>query len=126
MSKRNNENHKANLAMAMAAGTAVPDWARENDVHRRTAYTWSRSPEVLDQVKLIRSQVLDRTAGRLSDNATAAADKIAKLAREAASESVQLQAARAVLTELMTVSNYLALERRLDELERRVAHAQPQ
>jgi hypothetical protein len=125
MSKRNNENHKANLALAMAAGTAVPDWARDNDVHRRTAYTWSRSPEVLDQVKLIRSQVLDRTAGRLSDNATAAADKIAKLAQEAASESVQLQAARAVLAELMTVSNYLALERRLDELERRVAHAQP-
>jgi hypothetical protein len=126
MSKRNNENHKANLALAMAAGTAVPDWARENDVHRRTAYTWSRSPEVLDQVKLIRSQVLDRAAGRLSDNATAAADKIAKLAQEAASESVQLQAARAVLAELMTVSNYLAIERRLDELERRVAHAQPQ
>jgi hypothetical protein len=126
MSKRNNENHKANLALAMAAGTAVPDWARANDVPSRTAYTWSRSPEVLDQVKLIRSQVLDRTAGRLSDNATAAADKIAKLAQEAASESVQLQAARAVLAELMTVSNYLAIERRLDELERRVAHAQPQ
>jgi hypothetical protein len=125
MSKRNNQNHKANLALAMAAGTAVPDWARDNDVHRRTAYTWSRSPEVLDQVKLIRAQVLDRAAGRLSDNATAAADKIAHLAREAASESVQLQAARAVLAELMTVSNYLALERRLDELERRVAHAQP-
>jgi hypothetical protein len=126
MSKRNNENHKANLALAMAAGTAVPDWARANDVPSRTAYTWSRSPEVLDQVKLIRSQVLDRTAGRLSDNATAAADKIAKLAQEAASESVQLQAARAVLAELVTVSNYVALERRLDELERRVAHAQPQ
>ena len=73
----------------------------------------------------IMQEVLDRTAGRLSDNATAAADKIAKLAREAASESVQLQAARAVLAELMTVSNFLAIERRLDELERRVAHAQP-
>jgi hypothetical protein len=126
MSKRNNENHKANLALAMAAGTAVPDWARDNDVPSRTAYTWSRSPEVLDQVQLIRSQVLDRTAGRLSDNATAAADKIAKLAREAASESVQLQAARAVLAELVTVSNYVALERRFAELERRVAHVQPQ
>jgi hypothetical protein len=125
MSKRNNENPKANLALAMAAGTAVPDWARDNDVHRRTAYTWSKSPEVLDQVQLIRSQVLDRTAGRLSDNATAAADKIAQLAREAASESVQLQAARAVLAELLNVSDHLALERRLDALERRVAHARP-
>jgi hypothetical protein len=37
MSKRNNENHKANLALAMAAGTAVPDWARANDVPSRTA-----------------------------------------------------------------------------------------
>jgi hypothetical protein len=126
MSKRINQSQKSALALAMAAGQAVPAWARDHDVPERTAYTWSRSPEVLDLVEAIRREVLDRTIGRLCDHATAAADEIARLAREAASEAVRLHAARAVLAELMTVSSYAALEGRMAELERRVDHARPQ
>jgi hypothetical protein len=123
MSKRNNQNQKAALALAMAAGGTVAAWAREHQVAERTARTWSNSPEVLDQVEAVRREVLDRTIGRLSDHATAAADEIARLAREASSEAVRLQAARAVLAELMIVSSYAALEGRMAEVERRVAGA---
>ena len=122
MSKRNNQDQKADLALALATGSTVKAWAESRNVADRTARTWSRSPEVLQQVEDIRRQAIECAIGRLSDNATAAANKIARLVQEAAAESVQLQAARAVLADLMSVSNYAALERRLAEIERRVNH----
>jgi predicted metalloendopeptidase len=118
MSLRNNLERKENLALAIAAGRTVADWARDNDVPDRTARTWSHSKEVRDRVDAVRRAVIDRTIGRLSEHATEAADQIAKLARDAASEAVRLQAARAVLAELMAVSNYSALEDRIARLER--------
>jgi hypothetical protein len=126
MSKRNNQIPKANLALAMAGGSTVKAWADANGVADRTARTWSKSPEVLDQVEAIRREVLDRTVGRLSDNATAAVDEIVRLVKDAASEAVRLQAARAVLADLMTVSSYAALEGRMAAVERRIADGRPQ
>ena len=126
MSLRNNHERKANLALALAAGKTVADWAKDNAIPDRTARTWSHSPEVRDQVEAIRRAVIDRTIGRLSDHATEAADQIARLAKDATSEAVRLQAARAVLAELMAVSNYATLDSRLAEVERRIAHAQPE
>jgi hypothetical protein len=120
MPTRNNENQKSALALAMAAGTSVPAWARENQVAQRTAYTWSRSEEVLEQVQRIRRRAMDRAVGRLARNATRAADQIARLARTAKSEAVRLQASRAVLAELMAVSNYASIEDRLAEVERKL------
>jgi hypothetical protein len=125
MSKRNNREQKASLALAMAGGQTVAAWARDNQVADRTARTWSHSPEVVRLVGRIRRKAIDRAIGRLSRHATAAADQIARLAKGAASEAVRLHAARAVLADLMTVSNYAALEDRLAEVERRLAHAQP-
>jgi hypothetical protein len=115
-----------NHTMAMAAGGTVAAWARDNQVPERTAYTWSRSPEVRTQVRRIRRRALDRAIGRLSRHAAAVADRIATLADSAQSQAVRLQAARAVLADLMTVSNYAALEQRLAEVERRIAQARPQ
>ena len=125
MSKRNNQDQKADLALAMATGHAVIVWARDHNVPERTANTWSRSPEVLHQVEAIRRQAIDRAIGRLTDRATAAAERIGHLATEAASEAVQLQAARAVLADLMGMSDYATIEDRLADVERRIAHAQP-
>jgi len=124
MNLRNNRDQKAALALAIAAGRTVKAWAREHDVARRTAYSWARSPDVKEQVRRIRRRAVDRVIGRLSRHAAAAADRIAHLADSAQSESVQLHAARAVLAELMAVSNYSALEERLTELERRIADRQ--
>jgi hypothetical protein len=124
MNQRNNRDQKAALALAIAAGGTIKAWAKEHDVAQRTAYTWARSPDVKKQVRHIRRRAIDRVIGRLSRHAAAAADRIAHLAQGAASESVQLQAARAVLSDLMSVSNYAALEERLTEVERRIADRQ--
>ncbi|MHB1562295.1 MAG: hypothetical protein ACYC61_33050 [Isosphaeraceae bacterium] len=120
MSSINNQNRKGDLAIAMAGGTPVKDWAQTHGIAERTAYRWARSPEVVDQVEAIRRESLDRAVNRLSGMATDAAEEIARLAREASSESVRLQAARAVLSELMAISGFAALERRMAEIERRL------
>jgi hypothetical protein len=123
MNIRNNRDQKAALALAMATGRTVRAWAKEHDVPERTAYKWARSPEVQKQVRRIRRRAIDRAIGRLSRNAAAAAQQIANLAKGAESESVKLQASRAVLADLMNVSNYATLEERLTEVERRIAQA---
>jgi hypothetical protein len=124
MNQRNNRDRKAALALALAAGGTVKAWALAHDVPARTAYTWARSTEVRERVLRIRRRAIDRAIGRLSRQASVAAGRIVRLARGAESESVQLQAARAVLADLMAVSNYAALEGRLAEVERRIARAQ--
>lgn len=123
MSLRNNDDRKAGLALAIASGGTVAAWARNHDVPTRTAYTWSRSPEVRRQVARIRRRAIDRAIGQLTRHATAAANQIARLARESDSDAVKLQASRAVLADLMAVANYATLERRLAALEGRVDRA---
>ena len=120
MSKRNNQSQQTRLALAIAGGRTVAAWARDNGVAERTAYTWSRSPRVLRLVGKIRRRAIDRAIGRLSCHATRAAAEIVRLFQEAASEAVRLQAARAVLADLMTVSDYAALEDRLADVERQL------
>jgi hypothetical protein len=121
MPKPNSENRKVQLALALAGGATVSDWAEKNNVSERTAYRLAASPEVRERVEAIRRDALEQAVGRLSGNAGGAAEQINRLAREANSEAVRLQASRAVLDELMTVSSYAALERRLAEVERRLA-----
>ncbi len=118
MNLRNNRDQKAALALALAGGSTVKAWANAHEVPDRTAYTWARSTEVRKKVRRIQRRALDRAVGRLSRNAAAAADRIAALARGAESESVQLQAARAVLADLMQVANYADLDDRIAALER--------
>ena len=110
MSKINNQIRKEKLALALADGGTVSDWAAANDVKPRTAYAWSTSREVVDQVNAIRRAALEQAVNRFSKKATVASDEMVRLITEAASESVRLQAARAVLTELMAVCNHAALE----------------
>jgi hypothetical protein len=118
MNLRHNRDQKADLALAIATGRTVKAWATAHDVPVRTAYTWARSPEVRRRVRRIRRRAIDRAVGRLSRHAAAAAGRIAKLARDAQSEAIRLQAARAVLADLMQVTDYADLDDRITALER--------
>jgi hypothetical protein len=125
MNQRNNRDQKADLALALATGRTVKAWAKDHDVPERTAYTWARSPEVRQQVRRIRRRAVDRAVGQLSRHAAAAAARIGRLAQAAQSESVQLQAARAVLADLMQITDYADHEDRIAALERRVHDQHP-
>lgn len=112
------------LALAIAGGQTVRAWARAQvpEVPRRTAYSWSRRPEVIDLVRRIRRRAIDRAIGHLTRSATKAARKLAELIDDP-SHPLQLQAARAVLADLMAVADHHDFEDRLAALERRAAAA---
>jgi hypothetical protein len=124
MSLRHNQIRKSELARALAVGRTVADWAKEKNVAERTAYIWSRCAEVLQEIDEIRSAALDQAIGRLSSQVARAADQITLLAEKALSEAVRLQASKAVMDELMAISSYATLERRMAEIERKL-HGSP-
>jgi len=83
-------------------------------------FTWRKTKEYKVTVQEVRRRTLDRPVGHFARNLTKAADRIALLATEAGSESVQLQAARAVLKEFMEVREHVDLEEQMVDIERRL------
>jgi hypothetical protein len=120
MAKFRNKVQKDQLALHLASGGGVADWARAHAIPERTVYSWSRSPEVRDRTEAIRRAVLAEAVQQLGAHAAAAAGQIVKLAENAQSETVRLQAARAVLAEFMSVSNYTSMAAQLADIERRL------
>jgi hypothetical protein len=115
------------LAIAIAGGQTVRAWARSQspEVPRRTAYRWSRRPEVVAMVRRIRRRAVDRAIGCLTKAATRAARKLGELCEKGDSHSIQLQASRAVLADLMAVADHHDFEDRLAALERRADAPEP-
>jgi hypothetical protein len=111
-----NEVQKDQLALHLASGGGVADWAGAHGIPERTAYTWSRSPEVRDRTESIRRAVLADAVQQLGAHA-AAAGQIVKLAEDAQIEAVRLQAARAVLAEFVSASNDTGMDGRLADIE---------
>jgi hypothetical protein len=108
---------KSQLALMIARGQSINAWASQNEVPLRTAYRWSREPQVRGEVQQWRRHVLDLTIGRLARLSLKATDGIAKLGAGAESESVQLRAWRAVLADQMAVAKFSDLEDRVTEIE---------
>ena len=96
---------------------SVEKWASTNDVPERTAYRWAAQPEVRSEIESIRRRDLDEAIGRLAKRAAWAVDGIVGLGENAASESVRLSAFRAVMSDLIAVSNFAGLEVRVTALE---------
>jgi hypothetical protein len=108
------------LAMAIALGKSISQWARENEVPTRTAYRWASEPDVRRQVNDCRRRSLDRVLGWMAGRSLRAVKTLTKLSETAKSESVQLSAARAVLSDQIAVAKHANLEFRLAEMEERV------
>ncbi len=117
MSEEQRQNLKTQLALAVAAGTSVCAWARAHEVPMRTAYRWANEPKVRGAVETFRRRALDRAIGRMTGRATWAVNGIAKLADSADSESVRLSALRAMLSDMMAVSEFAGLEQRMAQIE---------
>jgi hypothetical protein len=117
MTGESTNSQKMLLAVAIAEGTAVAEWALRAGVPERTAYYWAAQPEVRAEVESIRRRALDEAIGRLAKRATWAVDRIVNLGENAASESVRLSALRAVMSDFIAVSNFAGLEVRVAALE---------
>jgi hypothetical protein len=108
---------KPELALAIAIGTPVVDWARQRKVPIRTAYRWAKQPKVRAAAEAHRRRALDRAVGRMTHSLDWVTKGIEDLAKGAASESVQLSALRSVVSDVITVSKFGSLEDRVTELE---------
>jgi hypothetical protein len=64
-----------------------------------------------------RRRLIDAGLGKLTKHVGKAVAQIADLAAKAESESVRLAAARAILSELISISNFADLEARIADLE---------
>jgi hypothetical protein len=111
---------KTRLAIATATGASVAAWARANGVPFETARAWTSEPEVRAAVESFRRRTLDRAVGRMAKRAIWAADEIAKLSRTTDSPWLKLAALRAILSELIKVTEFAVLEARLADIEARL------
>jgi hypothetical protein len=117
MTGKSASSRKMLLALAIAEGTSVAEWALDHGVPERTAYRWAAEPEIQAEVEAIRRRFLDRAIGLLAKNSTSAVHGIVDLSGTANSESVKLSAHKAVLSEFIAVSKYTGIERRIAKLE---------
>jgi len=120
MSGESRKSSKAQLALAIGQGVSIAAWARANEVTRPTAFRWAKDPLVRKAVESYRRRVIDQAIGRMTKQTTLAADVMIRLAKEAQSDSVQLRAARALFSDVITVSKYSGLEIRVTEMEQQL------
>ena len=92
------------LARAIAQGKSVAQWARQNEVPTRTAQRWANDPNVRRLVADCRRRCLDRALGWLARRSMWAVKRLTALGETAESESVQLRAVRAVLSDQIAVA----------------------
>src|SRR5271167_4461352 len=117
MAGEHRKSTKAELALAVAHGISPARWARTNELTKMTAYRWAKEPKVREAIESYRRRALDRAIGQMATRATWAVNGITKLADSAESESVRLSALRAILREMMAVSQFSGLEVRMAEVE---------
>jgi hypothetical protein len=120
MAEEFEEPKKLGLAAALAQGISIRSWARKNDVPKTTACRWALEPQVKREAQIIRRQMLDRVAGAMTKRGVLALKGITRLANEAQSESVQLNALKTILTDAMRIARYTDLETRLAEFEEKL------
>ncbi len=114
------EPKKLGLAAAIAQGISIRSWASKNDVPKTTACRWALEPQVKIEAQKIRRRMLDRIAGAMTKRGAFALSGIIRLANEAQSESVQLNAFKTILTDAMRIARYADLETRMAEFEEKL------
>ena len=108
------------LALALASGMSVPAAAAEAQVCERTVRRRLKNPAFRRLVARLRGQMLEAALGRLAENMTRAADKVARLV-DSGNEAVALRAARTLMTVGLRLRDSVELADRVHEMERDLA-----
>jgi molybdenum-dependent DNA-binding transcriptional regulator ModE len=113
-----NDNQKGDLALltALAAGSSIKDAAKVAGISERTAHRRLEDLEFQERIAELRTQLLSKAVGRLTDATTEAADTMRSLL-QSKSDSVRLSAARAILELAPKLREAVELERRIAQLE---------
>jgi hypothetical protein len=116
---RGRRNADEALAAALATGQTLRAAAAAAGVGERTATRRWADPAFRRRVSHLRGDLVARSLGRMADGMAEAADTLRELLA-AASESVRLGAARALLELGVKLRESVELEERLTDLERRL------
>jgi hypothetical protein len=104
----------------LAAGGSVASAAQRAGVSERTIRRRLQDAAFRNQVAALRSQFLTDAIGRLATIATAAADELYRLVKQAKNDQTRLGAARAILTLALAGHEHLLLAAQVEELQRQV------
>jgi hypothetical protein len=111
---------KMALALALASGMSVPAAAEQAQVCERTVRRRLANPAFRRLVARLRNQMLEAALGRMAENMTRAADKVARLL-DSADEAVALRAARTLMSLGLRLRDSVELADRIHEIERELA-----
>jgi hypothetical protein len=120
MPKRTNEDRSDLIALAMAQGIPIRQWAQEHKVHIRAAYRLAERPAVRAKTAEIRARMVDEAVGRLAEAATTAALTLWDLVGTERPDTVRLGAARALLSSLIEVQSHAEMSRRFAAIEKKL------
>jgi hypothetical protein len=89
-------------------------------VPKNTAFRWARDPQVRKVVEDFRRRAIDEAVGQMTYQFKDAARVIHRTCNDADSPVLRFRAARAIISDMITMSKYSGLEARLLEVEQMV------
>jgi hypothetical protein len=105
------------LAVQVSAGYSIRAAADVIGCALQTAYNISASHEFKQRVAEIRSEITYQAVGRLADSASLAVDTLRELTDAANEPSIRLNASKAILAALPTMTEFGELRARVDAIE---------
>jgi DeoR/GlpR family transcriptional regulator of sugar metabolism len=111
---------KVALALALASGLSVTAAAGQAGVSESTARRRLAKPAFRRLVARLRGQMLEAALGRMAENMTRAADKVARLI-DSDNEAIALRAARTLMSLGLRLRDSVELADRVHEIERELA-----
>lgn len=118
-----NRRNITGLAIAVARGSTVAAWARQNEIPPRTAYRWSKTAEFKGMVDECRRKAIDRSIGDMCKHLLTATREIARLIKAGDCDSVRLAAARTLLDQFFAVRERTEFRAELQSLQDELAKA---
>lgn len=107
------------LAIQVAGGSTVRDAAAHVGCSESTAYRASGSQGFRLRVAELRTEATQAAVGRLSESASLAVETLTDLLADDNDPGVRLQAAKAVLANVIAMGDHYDLRQRLDAIEGR-------
>jgi len=105
------------LAVAVAGGQTIKAASATVGCAQQTAYHISADPDFRQRVAELRSEMTTLAVGKLSDAASQAVDTLRELLDPANEPSVRLNASKAILAALPTMTEFGELRSRIDAIE---------
>jgi DeoR/GlpR family transcriptional regulator of sugar metabolism len=111
---------KVALALALASGLSIAAAAQQAGVSESTVRRRLARPAFRRLVARLRGQMLEAALGRMAENMTRAADKVARLI-DSDNEAIALRAARTLMSLGLRLRDSVELADRVHEIERELA-----